>query len=76
MRKFQYLGHLMQRADSLKKTLMLGKIKSRKRMEQERMSWFDGTTNSMDMNFSTFQETVEDRGVWQAAVHGITNSHT
>ena len=55
---------------------MLGKIKSRKRMEQERMSWFDGTTNSMDMNFSTFQETVEDRGVWQAAVHGITNSHT
>jgi len=76
MLKFQYLGHLMQRADSLKKPLMLGKIESRKRMGRERMSWLDGTTDSMDMNFSTLQERVEDRGVWQAAVHGITKNHT
>ena len=76
MLKFQYLGHVMQRPDSLKKTLMLGKIESRKRMGRERMSWLDGTTDSVDMNFSTLQERVEDRGVGQAAVHGITKSHT
>ena len=73
--KLQYFGHLMRRADSLEKTLILGKIEGRRR-EQERMRWLDSITDSMDMNLSKFQEIVEDRGAWCAAVHGITKSWT
>ena len=73
--KLQYFGHLMRRADSLEKTLILGKIEGRRR-EQEKMRWLDSITDSMDMNLNKFQETVEDRGAWCAAVHGITKSWT
>ena len=73
--ELQYFGHLMRRADSLEKTLILGKIEGRRR-EQERMRWLDSITDSMDMNLSKFQEIVEDRGAWCAAVHGITKSWT
>ena len=73
--KLQYFGYLMRRADSLEKTLILGKIEG-KRREQERMRWLDSITDSMDMNLSKFQEIVEDRGAWCAAVHGITKSWT
>ena len=73
--KLQYFGYLMQRTDSLEKTLILGKIEG-KRREQERMRWLDSITDSMDMNLSKFQEIVEDRGAWCAAVQGITKSWT
>ena len=72
--KLQYLGHLMQRTDSLIKTLMLGKIEGRKRRGQQRMRSLDGITDFMDMNLSKLQKLVMDREAWHASVHGITKS--
>jgi len=68
--KLQYFGHLMQRADSLEKILMLGKVEGKRRRGWQRIKWLDSISKSMDMNLSKLQERVEDRGTWQAAVHG------
>ena len=76
MLKLQYFGHLIRRADSLEKTLMLGKIEGRRRRGQQRVRWLDGITDLTDMNSSKLWEMVKDREAWHAAVHGVTKSQT
>ena len=75
-RKLQYFGHLIRRADSLEKTLMLGKIEGRRRKGRQRMRWLDSITDSVDMSLSKLREMVKDREAWRAVIHGVTKSQT